>query len=72
MNLFERWLARRLAAQRLTEAERRLWEDEMMLRRKKGVSMLREYQQAGMKGSYAQMKDCPFCDGANKPFAKKQ
>jgi hypothetical protein len=70
MGLVERWLARRIEARRLTQVERDVWREEMAMRRKKGMSMLQSYQQQGMKGSYAKMKACPFCDGANKPLGR--
>ncbi|MCC7014046.1 MAG: hypothetical protein IT454_15930 [Planctomycetes bacterium] len=68
MKLVERWLARRLAAQRLTPDERAAWKLEMEIRRKKGMALLESYKSNGLKGSYARMKACPFCDGANNPF----
>jgi hypothetical protein len=37
----------------------------MEIRRKQGMTYLDGYQRAGLGGSYASMKTCPICEGAN-------
>lgn len=68
MELTSRWVARRMDSLRLTPDERAKWSGEMSKRRKKGMAMLADYRAQGLGGSYAEMKDCPLCDGANNPF----
>ena len=65
MDLVQRWLARRLEAMRLTEPEREEWRVAMAERRKKGNAILEGLRESNPKGSYTQMKSCPFCDAAN-------
>jgi hypothetical protein len=59
------WMDRRMDALRLTEEERAAWRSEMEIRRKQGMTYLDGYQRAGLGGSYASMKTCPICEGAN-------
>jgi hypothetical protein len=70
MELVSRWMSRRVEMLRLTPDERAKWEQQMQILRKKGMSMLYEYREQGLGGSYAAMKDCPFCDAANEPFGR--
>ena len=66
MELVGHWTGRRVEMLRLSPDERAQWEVAMEMMRKKGMEMLAQYR--GLGGSYAQMEECPFCDGANKPF----
>jgi hypothetical protein len=68
MQLVGRWVERRMGRLRLTPEERAEWKLEMERRRKKGMAQLADYQSCGLGGSYARMKACPLCDGANEPF----
>ncbi len=68
MQLVGRWVERRMGLLRLTPEERAEWKLEMERRRKKGMALLADYQSGGLGGSYARMKECPLCDGANRPF----
>lgn len=68
MQLVGRWVERRMSRLRLTPEESAAWKLEMEMRRKKGMAQLAEYKERGLRGSYAQMKACPLCDGANQPF----
>jgi hypothetical protein len=58
----ERWIARRLALMRLTEAERDRWQEALVVRRKKGMEAMKSLQASG---AYAGQEACPACDGAN-------
>jgi hypothetical protein len=66
MELVGHWTERRVEMLRLSPDERAQWEVAMQVMRKQGMEMLAQYRNLG--GSYAQMEECPFCDGANKPF----
>lgn len=61
--LISGWMDRRMESLRLTEDERSEWRNEMEGRRKLGMSFLAGYRNLG--GSYASMKTCPICEGAN-------
>lgn len=63
--LIQGWMERRMSALRLTDDERAEWRMEMEERRKAGMEWLDRYQQMGLGGSYASMKTCPSCEGAN-------
>lgn len=63
--LIEGWMNRRMDSLRLTDGERADWRMEMEKRRKEGMSYLEGYRKAGLGGSYAWMKTCPMCEGAN-------
>lgn len=62
--LISTWMDRRMESLRLTEGERKEWRAEMEMRRKEGMSYLANYRE-GLGGSYASMKTCPICEGAN-------
>ena len=64
-DLVQGWMDRRMDELRLTADERAEWRAEMEKRRKQGMSYLERYQEAGLGGSYAGMKTCPICEGAN-------
>jgi hypothetical protein len=68
MTLVGRWVERRMTRLRLTPEENAAWKLEMEQRRKKGMALLADYKSGGLGGSYAEMKDCPLCDGANQPW----
>ena len=62
--LIETWMKRRMEALRLTESERTEWRIQMEERRKQGMNYLEGYRKS-LGGSYASMKTCPICEGAN-------
>lgn len=62
--LIATWMNRRMEALRLTEPERAEWRIVMEERRKQGMSYLEGYRES-LGGSYASMKTCPICEGAN-------
>jgi len=66
--LVEGWVRRRVDAHRLTYDERLRFEENMRLRREQGMAWLISYQEQGLGGSYVEMSDCAFCDGANDAF----
>lgn len=70
MELVGRWTQRRVESLRLTPDERAQWDVKLGAMREKGMAILDQYRASGLGGSYAQMKECPFCDAANEPFAK--
>jgi hypothetical protein len=63
--LIQGWMDRRMDELRLTPDERGEWRKEMEKRRKEGMSYLQNYKELGLGGSYAGMKTCPICEGAN-------
>ena len=63
--LIETWMNRRMESLRLTDAERQEWRLVMEEMRKKGMSFLQSYREEGRGGTYAKMKTCPICEGAN-------
>ena len=63
--LIQNWMDRRMDELRLTADERTEWRNEMAKRRKLGMTYLEGYRNAGLGGSYAGMKTCPICEGAN-------
>ena len=69
--LVERWVDRRVTSLRLDERERAQWDHAMEDMRKQGMARLAEYRRQGLGGSYAEMTDCAFCDGANDPFENR-
>ncbi|MFN0009870.1 MAG: hypothetical protein ACKVXR_18410 [Planctomycetota bacterium] len=62
--LIASWMDRRMESLRLTDGERSQWRIEMEERRKLGMSFLNAYRK-NLGGSYASMKTCPICEGAN-------
>ena len=58
----QRWIGKRLALMRLSEAERDRWQEALVIRRKKGMETLKGFQASG---AYAGVSACPVCDGAN-------
>jgi len=63
--LIQGWMDRRMDELRLTADERAEWRMEMEKRRKEGMTYLDMYKDQGLGGSYAGMKTCPVCEGAN-------
>ena len=68
--LVENWVRRRVDSQNLTYDERLRFEENMRMRRKQGMEFLHSYQEQGLGGSYVEMNDCAFCDGANDAFVE--
>ena len=66
--LVESWVRQRVDSQNLTYDERLRFEENMRMRRKQGMEFLHSYQEQGLGGSYVEMNDCAFCDGANDAF----
>jgi hypothetical protein len=62
--LIRTWMERRMENLRLTDEERREWRSEMEMRRKEGMGHLDSYRKI-VGSSYASMKTCPICEGAN-------
>jgi hypothetical protein len=69
--LIRGWVSRRMDELRLTPEERETWKEEMAELRKKGMGFLQQYQRGGLGGSYAGMKTCPICEGANGACGKR-
>jgi hypothetical protein len=70
MDLVGHWMERRVGMLRLSPDERAKWDVMLGAMRKKGTAILAQYRDSGLGGSYSQMKECPFCNGANEPFEK--
>jgi len=62
--LISTWMDRRMESLRLTDDERQEWRTVMEERRKQGMGYLEGYR-SSLGGSYASMKTCPICEGAN-------
>jgi len=69
--LIQGWMDRRMDELRLTAAERAEWQKEMEKRRKEGMTHLDRYKELSLGGSYAGMKTCPICEGANGACKKR-
>ena len=69
--LIERWTGRRMESLRLSDAEREVWQHEMEIGLKKGMSMLYSYKDGERPGRYKDMKACAFCEGANGACRKR-
>jgi hypothetical protein len=65
LQLVQGWIERHLGSRRLNDDERARWRQAMEERRKKGMAMLEMYRAQGLGGSYAELKECAFCDAAN-------
>ena len=65
LELVEDWMRRRMESLRLTDPERERWRREMEARRKQGMAYLESYRRERLGGTYAWMKECPFCEAAN-------
>ena len=62
--LISTWMDRRMESLRLNDDERQEWRTVMEELRKKGMGYLDGYRNS-LGGSYASMKTCPICEGAN-------
>lgn len=63
--LIRRWVRRRLDRMRLTPEEAADWWERVTIARKKGMELLRSYQERGEAGAMASAKGCAICDGAS-------
>jgi len=61
--LVENWLDRRMDLLRLRDQERREWQSQLNERSKKGMALLRSFQEAGRMQAWGDA-ECPSCEGA--------
>lgn len=60
--LLHRWIERRMDLLRLSQDERAKLHLELVVRMKKGTSLLESYKQSGKPSPYLKMSSCPSCD----------
>lgn len=64
-DLVTRWVGARMDRQRLTQAERAVFQKQFERMRKKGMGYLESYKSTeGLEHIYQDVEYCPFCDGA--------